>query len=152
MTSKKYPAPPFVMDAGVTEDSYSAWLARKAQAQHRRDKKRFPTLKESVTDYKQKIHRAVEASQGVDHFTGEELDWGLIGKWRNEDATNRAINQKKKFNRLPTVDHFSRKNGKNQFVICSWQINDMKNDNEYSEFLELCWKVLNYAEATKRSR
>lgn len=150
MRVRKYPIPEFINEFSVTQEKYDAWLSRKASAHLKRDKKRLGSLTDSVSAYKQRIHSAVEASNGLDYYTGEKLGWHLIGKWRNEEAKDKSAKQKKKFNRLPTVDHFSQKKGDNRFVICSWQINDMKNDNEYIEFLELCEKVLKYAEVKKK--
>ena len=46
---------------------------------------------------------------------------------------------------LPSVDHVDDGLGKPNFKICSWQTNDSKNDLEYSEFVELCHKVVQVA-------
>ena len=152
MRARKYPIPTFINESDVTQEKYDSWLSGKASAHLKRDKKKSLSLADSVASYKQKIHRAVEESNGVDYYTGEKIAWHLIGKWRNEDARNKSAKQKKKFNCLPTVDHFSHKKGDTRFVICSWQINDMKNDNEYSELLDLCNKVLSYAKARESFR
>jgi len=45
-----------------------------------------PARDAQFSQLKEAIHGAVLASNGLDEYTGEKLDWHLISKFRNEDA------------------------------------------------------------------
>ena len=131
--------PDFIED----EKKYKKWLYSKAHSHYTRDKKYFKDKNENkifkytYQDYKYAIHQAVIDSRGVDYYTGERLDWSLIGKWNNKDA--KRIGYKKKFKKLPTLEHVNRANFADNFAICSWSVNDAKD-----EFVELCKKVIKH--------
>lgn len=131
---KKYPLPPCLQKAnGLTEEAFRRWLQRKAQAHVRRDKD--PRRKrQAVTAgaYKLRIYDAVIESQGRDYFTGQSLRWDLLSKWNNEEAETGGAAYRKEFWELPSVDHDG-----DAFRICSWRMNDSKNDQTIAEFLEL---------------
>ncbi len=146
MTNPKYPMPDFLTKyQQVTQKSYERWLDRKASSQYRRDKKYHTTMKQTRQDYKKTIHQAVINSKGLDYYTGNKLDWNALSTFGKENGYKKIPN-------LPTVDHINRKNAhtKIEFVICSWQLNDMKNDLSYKEFLELCKKVLAYSKSKEK--
>lgn len=136
MASIKYPTPDFITE----NDRYQIWLDRKASAHRKRDGGKF-----SKEEYKKAIHSAVVISKGHDFYTGDMLNWDLIGKFGVPDAHGVA-NYKKEPN-LPTVDHL---NGRNErdliFVIAGWAVNDAKNDLSYNELLLLCKKILDNQE------
>ena len=78
---RKYELPSFLAGI-VTQAVYDKWLRAKSQAHFKRDKKRG---NQAITNesYKIAIHRAVVDSKGFDEYTGETLDWKLIGKYNN---------------------------------------------------------------------
>ena len=134
--------PDFIQD----EKIYKQWLYRKARSHYERDKKYvekdLKTFRYTYQDYKNAIHKAVLDSKGVDCYTGEMLEWSLIGKWNNKEA--KTIGYKKKFKNLPTLEHVDRANFADNFAICSWSVNDTKNDLSKDEFVELCKKVIKH--------
>jgi len=137
----KYSAPPYVLDH-VKQSLYLDWLRKKAAAHVKRDRKRWnETISASL--YQDAIHRAVKGGDGKDPYTGALLEWGLIGKYRNELARGKGSAYKKKFRLLPTVDHLDSKLTKNpKFQICSWEVNDAKSDLSHKEFVGLCQKIV----------
>jgi hypothetical protein len=145
----KYPLPDFLKDV-IQDDLYRKWLHRKAAAHVRRDNKRSETNKYSetkitVSGYKTMIHDAVSSSQGLDAYTGEKLDWKLIGTYANEESKAGKHGYKKKLSLLPTVDHVTAGTADDGFHICGWRTNDAKNDMSKDEFIELCRMVVNHS-------
>ena len=92
------------------------------------------------------IHQAVYKSGGLDAYTGEALDWNLISVYNNEESRKGRRVYKKKFAKLPTVDHVGDGTGSADFVICGWGTNDCKNDLPRAEFIELCRAVLAHSD------
>lgn len=149
-----FDAPKFWTSKTVT---YNEWLSKKVAAHFERDNKRN-ILSEEVTRtvYKEAIHSAVLRCQGVDYYTGETLDWNLVGTFNNDEAVKTKVNggnYKEIFHTLPSVDHnfdnedkaFNAKEYKShqiRFEICSWRTNDAKNDLDLPRFLALCKAVL----------
>ncbi|SRR6266566_1718330 len=138
----QYEVPECVKDK-CEQRVYSRWLQRKAEAHVRRDRKRF-RKNCKVSEYKGAIHRAVRDGGDRDFYTGEVLDWSLISTYRNAASTEGKVKYKKSFALLPTVDHTIDEHGKLKFVICSWRMNDMKNDMTNAELYELCELVLRH--------
>lgn len=139
----KHPLPDCLK--GKCEPSrYSRWLLRKATAHARRDGKRFGKDGRTVGQYREEIHQAVMAGGDRDFYTGEPLDWSLIGRFENAAAKAGRSVYKKKFAMLPTVDHTFDENGQRKFVICSWKVNDAKCDLTLEEFHQICEAVLRY--------
>lgn len=137
----KYELPPFLDDAVVTRQVYVRWLRRKAQAHARRDSRRWGrTIR--VSAYSEAIHRAVWASNGRDFYTQEELDWSLISKYDNRDSQSQGVKYKKRFARLPTVDHADPESKQADFRICGWRTNDCKNDLTLAELRTFCETLL----------
>ncbi len=93
-------------------------------------------------EYKRAIHRAVERGGDRDTYTGQSLRWDLISLYSNAESEERGRAYKKEFGDLPTVDHVADGLGPADFVICSWRVNDAKNDLDLSEFLDVCRAVL----------
>lgn len=134
---------PIFLDGVVSADAYERWLARKAGAHVKRDRKRGHSCTNST--YKEAIHAAVLLSNGVDAYTGERLNWSLISTYKNEDSQAGRHAYKAGFALLPTVDHLSSDAVEASFRICAWRTNDAKNDLSVAAFLDLCHKVLVHA-------
>ena len=146
--SNKYQLPEF-LEGKTNQATYENWLHRKVNTHFRRDKKRG-NKNSSRKIYKEAFHKAVIDSKGKDFYTKEELDWSLISKYNNKQSKEGGRNYKKKFALLPTIDHYDDKY--ENFVICSWRINDAKNDLSHHEFIELCKKVIKASAMNLHSR
>lgn len=132
--------PGFLVDV-VAQDVYERWLRRKAKSLVERDKKSGADV--SATVYRVAIHQAVLASDGLDAYTGEALNWELISQYDNEKSKQLGRKYKHEFALLPTVDHVDDpRQGSGRFNICSWRTNDAKHDLGLDEFIALCEKVL----------
>ncbi len=148
-TEKRYLLPPFLVNV-CTSEQYKRWLHRKAMAHFKRDsKRRIKNI--SCSSYKQAIHQAVLNGGQYDAYTGEPLNWTLISKYDNEDSKAGKREYKKKFGNLPTIDHFDGDYDHPTFRICSWRLNDCKNDLKLDEFLEVCRNVLRYQKDKERT-
>ena len=134
---------PGFLDHIVTQEAYSRWLHRKAVAHVRRDRKRCDH-EVSGARYRELIHAAVRRSNGRDHYTGEPLDWGLIGTYCNEASKAGRSEYKSTLGLLPTADHVPGNDGRYDFVICAWRTNDAKNDLSHDDFVALCRRVVQY--------
>lgn len=119
--------------------TYPGWVQRKAVTLCKRDQKRGGSG--NVQQYRLAIHGAVVASQGRDHWSGELLDWELIGTYDNNEAAAGKGEHKKKYAMLPTVDHRTNK-PEADFVICAWRTNDAKHDMTPAELLTFCRAVI----------
>ena len=144
---RKYPLPKFLLKV-VDQQTYDRWLARKASAHVKRDRKRDNTTAKRES-YKVAIHKAVRLSCGIDAYTGEKLRWKLIGKFRGDLAKKGRRRFRRKFALLPTVDHVGDGLGTANFKICGWRTNDAKSDLNIREFVKLCRRVVDYHEKTK---
>jgi len=105
----------------------------------------------SLEEYKAAIHQAALTGGDHDAYTGLPLRWDLISRYNNEQAKQRGRAYKKEFGDLPTVDHVGDGLGSPRFVICSWRVNDAKNDLDLDEFLDVCRSVLEFAEKQEQS-
>jgi hypothetical protein len=141
---KLYLVPSFLKDR-VDEGAYVKWLRRKVAAHVRRDRKRSAS-KINGMDYRTRIHAAVCASEGSDHYTGEPLDWSLIGTYCNERSKAGRSIYKAGMALLPTIDHVLLEDGTYGFVVCAWRTNDAKNDLSHDEFISLCRRVIQHHE------
>ncbi len=145
----KFDLPDFLKNLNGGQKRYQKWLNRKSVSQYKRDKRFYKKHNKDFEweqkDYKEKIHEAVIKSKGKDFYTGEYLDWDLISTYNNEDSKN-ILNYKRKFHKLPTLEHIDRDNlsEKLEFVICSWAVNDAKNDLSKESFISLCKKVIKH--------
>jgi hypothetical protein len=92
----------------------------------------------------------VVASGGLDHWTGEQLDWHLIGTYDNREAEAGKGAHKKQYALLPTIDHHANLPEPN-FVICAWRTNDAKHDMTPEELVQFCRRVLAHDEAKTAS-
>lgn len=140
LSKRKWKLPKCLGAFALDEDAFRKWLDRKAKAHVRRDKQRGFNLATAPV-YKQAILDAIERSQGRDCYTGEKLDWSRIGLWRNAEAAERRGDYRREFWMLPSVDHDFTDPQNPIFHICSWRMNDSKNDQSIVEFLQLAAKV-----------
>ena len=141
--------PPFVLSAGATSLQYERWLHGRALAHRKRDRLRggkTGLAAPALPMYKQAIHAAVLRCDGLDEYTGQELDWSLIGVWSNDEAQRRGAPYKREHRRKPTVDHQHGEDGRplalDDLRICSWEVNDAKGDLSMAEFVRLCRLVI----------
>ena len=140
--STKYALPTFL--AGTVEQAaYCKWLAHRAHAHVRRDRKRGNAA--AIGDaYRIAIHAAVIASVGLDAYTGEQLDWSLLSRYNNAESAEGRRAYKHGFAKLPTVDHVGDGLGPADFKICGWRVNDAKHDLDIPAFLGVCRAVLEH--------
>jgi hypothetical protein len=139
---KKYALPAFLVGI-VDQTAYQRWLARKALAHVRRDRKRGNATAIGNA-YRIAIHAAVIASNGLDAYTGEQLDWSLLSRYDNVESAEGGRSYKHGFARLPTVDHVGDGLGPADFKICGWRVNDAKHDLDMPAFLGVCRTVLEH--------
>jgi hypothetical protein len=143
MSDKKRPLPAF-LEGQLHPMAYERWLARKADAHLKRDRKRgYKDI--SGASYRDAVHRAVVQSQGRDAYTGEDLDWKLVSQYNNDESEIGRHHYKAGFALLPTVDHIESALPNSGFCICAWRTNDAKHDLSHESFVELCLKVLKHA-------
>jgi hypothetical protein len=146
MGSLRYRVPTFLSSA-LTQKAYERWLRRKALAHVKRDKKRG-NKEANAEAYRIEIHRAVCESNGLDHYTGEHLEWPLVSSYDNAKSKEDGRKYKATLALLPTVDHIDEGLGQPSFAICAWRTNDAKNDLSHGEFIELCRRVISHHERT----
>jgi hypothetical protein len=145
--SKIYQIPEFLEDF-LSQSEYEKWLSRKADNHLKRDRRRGNKIA-TRAKYKSAIHDAVVKCGGLDAYTGKPLKWKLIHTYNNDDSKKGGRLYKAKFADLPTVDHEDDGKGEPHFNICSWRVNDAKNDLSLPEFLRLCKDVLEYDRKTR---
>ena len=141
MRERKYQRPTFLLDSVKSDKDYKRWLDRKVAAHLKRDRRRG-NKNCTGDEYRNAIHKAVEQSNGIDAYTGEQLDWGLISKWDNIEARKGGKEYKRRFALLPSIDHVGDGLGKADFRICAWRTNDAKSDLSDKEFCDLCKLVI----------
>ncbi len=139
-TKLRYELPMF-LEGTISQKAYTKWLYNKAATHVRRDRSRTSRAA-TPAEYRRAIHEAVCRCQGVDEYTGRPLSWELVSTYDNAKAAKGGTAYKRRFYRLPTVDHAGDDVGQPRFKICSWQVNDAKHDQTYSEFVEMCSAVL----------
>lgn len=142
---RKYAVPEFLLGM-LDQAAYQRWLSRKAVTHKRRDRARgnATATRES---YMLAIHNAVLRSGGRDEYTGLPLHWDRVSTYDNKRAGAEGRAYKKSYADLPTVDHVGDGLGPADFAICSWRVNDAKNDLTMGEFLEVCRQVLRHDES-----
>ena len=139
---------PSFLNESCTPEAYRRWLTRKARTHVKRDRARGNDSA-TIEEYKKAIHLAVERCGGLDEYTGRPLQWDLISRYNNDESRKRGRDYKKGFSDLPTVDHVADGLGPPDFFICSWRVNDAKNDLDLNEFRQLCSEVLAYPPAVR---
>jgi hypothetical protein len=108
-----------------SQSDYKDWLDSKAKSHRKRDNKRWNTTY-TLADYRKALHRAVEAGNECDPYTGEPLDWSIVKTYNNAVSTTGGFPYRSKFKNLPTVDHRDPNSKKPDFEIISWQVNTAK--------------------------
>ena len=128
------------MQGRINPSVFIKWLNVKADSLLSGDKRRGKPYAQNVTQaqYKEHIYKAVMKSSDRDPYTGDALEWELIGTW--DTSIDHSESYKKQFALIPTVDHVSP--DALEFEICSWLVNECKSYLEPEEFVELCKKVV----------
>jgi len=130
---------------GVVEpERYMKWLRGRARAHGKRDDGRGHA-QATVKNYMRLIHEAVIASNGRDYYTGQPLDWNLIGTYSNTESKRGRHAYKRKFDRMPSVDHEVADATSATFRICGWSTNDSKHAMCTQEFTEMAGAILEHA-------
>jgi hypothetical protein len=140
---RKYQLPDFPSVTPPAQADYQRWLHGRAVAHVKRDKKRGNSTATNET-YKIAIHAAVIRSGGRDYYTGEPLNWSLVGQYSNEESKAKGRRYKATLALLPSVDHVDDGLGEADFKICAWRTNDAKNDLTHQEFVALCRRVVEH--------
>lgn len=148
MAPRKYERPSF-LSAEVNQARYEKWLHGRALAHFRRDRRRG-NKKATNEAYKIAIHQAVLHSEGRDYYTGEVLEWSLLGQYSNAESAAKRREYKTQFAALPTVDHVGDGLGEADFKVCGWATNDAKSDLNYNQFVELCRRVVKHFDESSR--
>jgi hypothetical protein len=139
----KYFLPPFLV--GICSlAKYRKWLYRKAYHLFARDQRlnRACVVGQSIASYEMAIHMAILASGPCDPYTGQAMDWTLIGMWNDAQAKQGGEAFRKKFALMPTIDHTDPYATDLAFEICSLLVNECKNNLNADEFIGLCKKVV----------
>lgn len=125
------------MDAAA----YRGWLDKQATKMRTRDRKRGGIYGKAAA--RAAIHAAVVTSEGRDHWTGEPLDWHLLGTYDNDESQRLGGVYKRQLALLPTIDHRNN-TPEADFVICGWRTNDSKHDQSIEELKAFCRMVLEH--------
>jgi len=143
---RKYQLPDFLASSPLTQESFEKWLRGRAAAHLKRDRKRG---NRSATGeaYRMAIYRAVVHSDGRDYYTGEALNWSLVGKYSNAESKARKRVYKATLALLPSIDHVGDGLGEADFKLCAWRTNDAKNDLTHEDFVSLCRRVVAHFES-----
>jgi hypothetical protein len=147
---RKYQRPGF-LDALVTQERYERWLRGRTAAHIRRDRERGNNSASGEV-YRAAMHAAVVISGGVDHYTGEALDWTLLGQYSNAASKAQRRRYKATFALLPSIDHVGDGLGEADFKVCAWRTNDAKNDLTHDDFVALCRRVVSHHEKSSSNR
>jgi hypothetical protein len=149
----KYTLPERLRVLGLEQGAYVRWLSGRAVAHRKRDTKRAVKTGHEpppLVKYQEAIHAAVSRCGAVCEYTGESLAWKTIGTWNNEAAQVGGAAYKRKFARMPTVDHVHGEDGRplslGDLRITSWELNDAKGDLSFDQFVALCRRIVAVAE------
>lgn len=142
---RRYQLPDFLFHMALTQDRFEKWLRGRAAAQLKRDRKRGNICISATGEaYRMAIYQAVVHSKGRDHYTGEALDWSLIGTYSNAESKAKTRAYKATLALLPSIDHVGDGLGEVDFKLCAWRTNDAKNDLTHEAFVSLCRRVVAY--------
>jgi hypothetical protein len=142
-SAKIYFLPLFLVGI-CTEEVYIRWLLKRARQLHDRDlaQGRPYGLAGSGASYKAEIHAAVIATGLSDPYTGETMDYKLIGTW--DTSVDQPEGYSKQFRLLPSVDHVDPWGTELHMEICSLRINRCKGSLTPDEFINVCRRVVEY--------
>jgi hypothetical protein len=138
---------PAFLSGILTPSAYNKWLTNRSRILLWRDQKRRKPYAASSTkaEYRSLIHDAVMRGGKSDPYTGDALDWTLIGEWKDTKELRDVF--EKKFALMPTVDHTDP--DALGFEICSMLVNFCKTDLRPEEFVGLCGKVVAFRTVPK---
>ena len=138
-----YFLPPY-LEGIMTLDTYRKMIETKAHHLFVRDQKgNRPCVKgQTCAGYKMEIHRTFLANGPLDPYTGDPMDFALIGVLDPGLARKDGRVFMKKFGKMPTIDHIDPDATDLKFEVCSLLVNECKNDLNADEFVGLCNKVV----------
>ena len=132
------------------KETFVTWIKRKATSLYKRDWKRAKKIENSQwtytqTNYLEAICEAILrcGDCSIDSYTGERLNWSLIGQYDNEKAKKNGNDYKRLFDLMPSIDHINAE-PKPEFAICSWKTNDIKSNLTLEELKIWCDVFLRY--------
>jgi hypothetical protein len=142
----KYFLPDFLQGICTLAD-YKKWLYVRARELFNKDRRlNRPWVNGmNAAMYKMLIHEAVVRGGLIDPFTGETMQYDLIGTWNAFIPTSHDPAVMIKFALLPTVDHINPGADTLAFEICSFAINKCKSSLNPSDFVALCEKIVSRA-------
>lgn len=141
----KYKLPEFLKNV-VYRNKYANWLGLKAKFYVKRDRN-LGNDDASVEEYKQALHAAVCASNGLDDYTGQGLRWDLLGQ-----HVNSYKDDKKELDQAPSADRVGDARSDPEFKICARVTNNAKGSLSEQDFLDLCRHVVDHARRAHSSR
>jgi hypothetical protein len=137
---------PEYLSSKLTQAKFDMWLRGRAAAHVKRDRKRG-NVSATGEAYRMAIHRAVVHSDGRDYYTGESLDWLLVGQYSNAESEAKKRRYKATLAFLPSIDHVGDGLGEADFKLCAWRTNDAKSDLTHADFVALCRRVVSHFES-----
>ena len=141
--------PPDWLLATITAGQYKKWILKRAKElhSHDRDVGRPYALVLKVSDYCKLLDDAVHNGGRFDPFTGDELQWRLIGQWDVTHTVDPDGSYYRKFALAPAVDHVDPEAPELKFEICSNQVNLCKSYLSPDDFVALCRRIAAYRKA-----
>lgn len=135
---------PSFLENVCTRIVFIKWLNKKCWFLHKRDLKNNKSFAADCTrlQYKEQIYQSVNETGLIDPYTGDIMQYELIGKWDSNAAKNGGLAYSKQFALLPTADHIDPQGDKLELEICSWRVNMMKADFNPTDFISFCSKVV----------
>ncbi len=138
-TEKKYLLPDFLKNV-CSEEVYWRWLGRESSRFLKNDLQyRIKTI--SRLEYKDAIHNAVLKYKDVDAYTGQILNWKLLGKFDSKMAREHGLSYKTLYSDIPTASLLKGGAGHTKIVICAWVVEECKGDLSFKEFSQICVAV-----------
>ena len=131
--------PDSVRSKGIGCQRYNEWLERQAQNCRNRDTR---GLRQPIDQYREAIHRAVLKSNGLDCYTGEELEWNRLN---HDKPVGGGQRNHRIMGRYPSVDHYYGTD-RLEYRICAGSVNHAKGALDHQQFVELCRKVVQHHE------
>jgi len=115
--------------------TYKEWLEKRAQSLKRQDRTRGNHVL-PISHYRKALHRAILRSEGIDEYSGREVDWSLAFTNRNEV---KGAKHRRAFAAAPSVDHMT--GGGAGVAICRDDTNTAKGCMTADDFRALCLAV-----------
>ena len=128
---------------------YLKWLARESSRFFNNDMKhKIKSI--SRLEYKDAIHKAVLKNKDIDAFTGNLLNWKLLGKYDSKMAREHGRSYKVLYGDIPTATLINGGAGHTNISICAWKVDECKGELNFNEFSEICNAVSKNIKRKKR--